>query len=284
MAELLYDFLAKPIPIVPQLIGRGILPKQGRLVLGGEPKSNKSWIALELALAMAQGRAAFSAVYKSGTPVLPVTGKYRILYIEQEIGETELQKRLTSLMTGQDALGIDFYVKSKDLEMRLDTPEGHLAIAREVEQVKPDCLILDPLAKFHLSGENSSQEMGAVLRVGQHLTQDYNSALIYVHHTSKPNPENPRRGGDRLRGSSAIFADVDTCVIVERKSSESNLEPVIELDIEMRCGEPLPKLYVQRLRSGQVVYLGEDYRWQGDRVGMTGESGRRSRVYDPTRR
>lgn len=283
MAELLLDFLSKPIPVVPQIIGRGVLPVAGRLVVGGEPKSNKSWIAIEMALAMARGIPVFAANYKSGTPVFPVSKKFRVLYIEQEIGEVELQKRLSNRLVGEDVLGVEFYVKSKDMSMRLDTQEGHEAIAREVEQVQPDCVILDPLSKFHLSGENSSQEMGAVLRVGQIITVDYNTALIYIHHTSKPNPENPRRGGDRLRGSSAIFADVDTCCIVERKSSPDSKEPVLELDFEMRCGEPLEKIYVQRKLDGRVVYLGEEYRWLGDRAQMTGEaSKRRSRVYDPS--
>lgn len=283
MADLLYDFLAQDFPHQECLIGRGVLPRAGRCVIGGEPKSNKSWIALEMALAMTQGRNVFNATYKSGTPVLPTGKRFKVLYIEQEIGGPELQKRLRGLMANENALGIDLYVKSKDMSMRLDTQEGHEAIAREVEQVRPDCVILDPLSKFHLSGENSSQEMGAVLRVGQIITVDYNTALIYIHHTSKPNPENPRRGGDRLRGSSAIFADVDTCCIVERKSSPDSKEPVLELDFEMRCGEPLEKVYVQRKLDGRVVYLGEEYRWLGDRAQMTGEAGkRRSRVYDPS--
>lgn len=259
MALILKEFLEQPIPKVPHLIGRGVLPEYGRMIIGGAPKTNKSWVALSMALALARGQNVFSAHYKSGSPVLPVHKTYRILYIEQEIGPVTLQQRLTGLTAGEDVKDVEFYIKSKDLELRLDTEQGFERLANEVATVRPDCLILDPLAKFHAGEENSSQDMGVILMNCQKLTVSLKTALILVHHLAKPNFEFPKRGGDRLRGSSAIFADVDTCCIVERISSEQAKEPVLELDFELRCGAPIEKLYVKRLESGVVEYMGTDF-------------------------
>lgn len=262
MAELLSDFLEKEFKFAPELIGRGILPVGGKLILGGPPKSNKSYLALNMALALALGDPLFGGYYSGNLPVFPVRKKCRVLYIEQEIGEQGLQDRLSKLANGLNLTGLEFYIKSRDTEMRMDTEDGRKRIGTEIGQVKPDVTFLDPLAKFHLSDENSAQHMGAIMRVGDHWIEDHGTALVYIHHTGHQHPDNPRRGGDKLRGSSAIFADADSIVLCERESSASTKEPLIKLEFEIRRGAPLEETYVRRLMDGRVVYVptGERFR------------------------
>lgn len=255
MAELLLDFLGKQVIKVPSLVGRGLLPVGGKLVLGGAPKSNKSYIALNMALSLALGRPLFGALYPGGDPLFPVKRPCRVLYIEQEIGEQGLQERLDSLTEGLELVGLEFFIKSRDTGMRMDTEPGRKLIGQEIEQVKPDVTFLDPLAKFHLSDENSAQAMGAIMRVGDHWIEDHGTALVYIHHTGHQHPDNPRRGGDKLRGSSAIFADADSIILCERESSASTKEPLVKLEFEIRRGEPLDELYVRRQKDGRVVYV-----------------------------
>lgn len=259
MAIVLSEFLAQKPEPTPYLIGRGILPIRGKMVLGGAPKANKSFVALNLAMALVRGMPVFDARYKSGAPVMPVTKPCRILYVEQELGEVGLYERLGKLVA--EPAGLDFFIKTRDTALRFDTPEGRDVISGEVESTKPDVVIFDPLAKFHLSDENSAQEMSAVMRASDHLIEKFGCAVIIIHHIGKPNAENPRRGGDRLRGSSAVFADIDTLMEVERKSTESVMEPILQLTFELRRGEPLPSLYVKRMRDGRVIYMGEEYMW-----------------------
>ena len=259
MAELLFDFISREPEQLPQIIGRGVLPLKGKMILGGDPKANKSYIALNIGLALAQGQHIFGALYKSGVPVLPVTRCHSVLYVEQEIGERGLRERLKPMIAVPG--DIQFYIKTRDMGMRMDTPQGRTAIQAEIEQCKPEVVILDPLAKFHLSDENSAQQMGMVMRVGDHWVENYNIAIIYIHHTAKENFQHVRRGGQRLRGSSAIFADVDTFVEISRKSSSHHKEPVVELGFELRQAEPLEPIYIKRLQSGLCEYLGEDYHW-----------------------
>jgi RecA-family ATPase len=255
LAELLADFLDKEFKAAPELIGRGILPVGGKLVLGGAPKSNKSYIALNMAVALALGRPLFGGYYSSNLPVFPVRKKCRVLYIEQEIGEQGLQERLAKLAVGLDLLGVDFYIKSRDMGMRMDTEDGRKLIGAEIGQVRPDVTFLDPLAKFHLSDENSAQHMGAIMRVGDHWIEDYGTALVYIHHTGHQHPDNPRRGGDKLRGSSAVFADADSIILCERESAASTKEPLVKLEFEIRRGAPLEDAYVRRLIDGKVIYI-----------------------------
>jgi regulatory protein RepA len=282
MAELLSKFLEREFPIKPFIVGRGILPIESKLVIGGAPKAGKSFIAMNIAMDLALGRDLFGAYYKNGKPVFPVAKKCRVLYIEQEIGDIGLQERLRGvegkdgLLQGASPALMDWLIKTRDTQMRLDTDEGRDLLYQEVESVHPDVVILDPMAKFHLLDENSAQEMSVVGRVGDHFIEKTGCSVIWVHHSSKPPSsalETPRSGGDRLRGSSAIFADVDTVMLVDLKSSEKAPEPVIQLDFILRRGTPIGSIYVRRLKDGRIFY-DADLEWGG-----SDDKPHRSRVF-----
>lgn len=258
MAELLFDFLSRDFKPQPAIIGRGLLPIKSKCIIGGAPKVGKSFIALNVALSITRGRPLFDAYYNNSTPVFPVSKTHRVLYLEQEVGDYDLRNRLNSILGGELDPGIELFIKSRDLQLRLDTDEGRRLIAAEVAEVKPDVVIFDPLAKFHLQDENSAQWMGAIMRAGDRLIEEYGCALIYIHHIGKPGgEENAKRGGDRLRGSSAVFADVDTLILVDRQSASNVREPVLKLEMELRRGEPIENIYLKRDRRGICEYIGE---------------------------
>src|SRR5580692_1329323 len=112
------------------VIGRGILPCGGKLFMAGSPKTNKSFIMLNLMLDLARGRRLFDATYASGAPVLPVPQARRVLYLEMEMGEQGLLERLRGteghpgLASGISAEGLPLFIQPRDTAMRLDTPEG----------------------------------------------------------------------------------------------------------------------------------------------------------------
>lgn len=259
MAQLLYDFLQQESKPKPMLIGRGILPRQGKAVLGGAPKANKSFVALNMAMNMAKGEHIFRAHSIDGMPLMPVKEKLKVLYLEQEIGDDGLRGRLAGILGGELDPSLEFFIKSRDMAMRLDTPEGRKLIEEEIAQVKPDVTIFDPLTKFHLLDENSAQHMGAIMKAGDKFIEKYGTALIYIHHTGKedPDPDRARRGGNRLRGSSAVFADVDTLLLIDRQGPSNTKEPTIKIEFEIRQGEPIDPIHVRRTRTGVCEYLGK---------------------------
>lgn len=269
MATILSDFLTTEYKPEAFLIGRGILPVRAKMIVAGSPKANKSFFVLNMMLDLVRGRRLFDATYKNGTPVFPVNEPARVLYLEQELGEQGLLERLKGkeghpgLMSGLEAEGLQLFIQPRDTKMRLDLPEGRDYISDIVKGVKPDVVVMDPMAKFHLSDENSAQEMGAVMRVADHLIEDFGCSVVLVHHIGKQSEENPKRGGDRLRGSSAIFGDIDTLVEVSRKSNEHALEPILELNFELRRGEPVESLFIQRMRDGSVNWMGEGFQFGG---------------------
>ncbi len=263
MAEQLLDFLSREKVKSPTIIGRGVLPVQGKLIIGGQPKRNKSFVALNMGLDLARGRNIFGAEYPNHTPVLPVQKSHRVLYIEQEIGEIGLDERLKGMcQSWEELIELPFYIKSRDLNLKLDTQEGRDAIERELAAVRPEVVILDPLVEFHSMDENSSQEMGMVLRVTTDWQERYKLSVILIHHAGHPNWEHKREGGDLLRGSTAIYGAADTIMIVESKSELSAKEPLLKLSFELRRGEPILPAYVKRLIDGHIEFIQEP-KWIG---------------------
>jgi RecA-family ATPase len=264
MAELLRDFLEKPFEAQPMLIGRGILPKKGKLIMGGAPKIGKSFIVLNIAIDLAFNSPLFGAYYSEKKPVFPVYAPCRVLYVENEIGEQKLQERFRQILAERSAKDLALFIKSRDMEMRMDTPDGRAVLTKEIKETRPDVLIVDPLAQFHLSDENSSQMMGAIMRVGDRWIEEYGLSIIYIHHTGHGNPQYPRRGGDKLRGSSAIFAAADSVVLVDRLSAMSVREPEYRLDFELRHGEAMDSIFIKKLRDGRIRYEGENLTLRDD--------------------
>lgn len=257
MAESLAHFLDKEFPPQSMIVGRGILPVKGKMVMGGAAKIGKSYIVINMAINIALGEPLFNAYYDKNKPVFPVYGARSVLYFENEIGEQKLQERLVQIL-GDRSKNIPLYIKSRDMGLRMDDPAAAARMTDEVKSVKPDVTIIDPLAMFHLSDENSSQQMGAVLRVGDHWIEDHGTSIIYIHHTGHPNPQAPRRGGDKLRGSTAIFAAADSIMLIDRQSGMSVIEPEYRVDFELRHGEAMQPVWIKKLRSGLIQYEGEN--------------------------
>lgn len=267
MVQILSEFLKNEYKPLAHAIGRGVLPCGGKLFLAGSPKTGKSFLIMNVMLDLARGRRLFDASYPNGSPVLPVPQPRRILYLEMEMGEQGLLERLRGvegkpgLTTDLDPNGLPLFIQTRDTAMRLDTPDGRDYIEGLMRATTPEVVVFDPFAKFNLSSENDSQEMGAIMRVADHLIEDYKTSVIFIHHISKqdPDPNKQKRGGDRMRGSSALHGDLDTLVEVTRLSHERALEPILKLSFELRRGEPIEDLFVQRRRDGTITWLGPDF-------------------------
>lgn len=223
--ELLRREYAEP----PAIVSGGILPRQALAILGGPPKVGKSSLSLNLALRRALG------LPWLGSP----TAAGRVLVLQAEIPERELQARLRLMC--QD-LGGELPERRLFLAtyrgLKLDQMEGLKAGRRLVEEVRADLLILDPLARFYSGDENSAREVGRLIGGLDELIQGLGVAVLLVHHTAKPSATDPREGGLRLRGSSALFGAADTVMVLDK--AEGGL---FKLGFELRHGkEPEPML------------------------------------------
>ncbi len=259
------ELMAKKFPPINQVIGSGLLNQGSLMIIGGPPKSYKSFMTNTIATCLLTGNNLFGAVRKmSGgrhkpEEVFPVSEPQRVLLLEQEVGEEDLQQRFLPVLPTLSPAELklfteNLYVHSCDYNMLLDTTDGRKYISGIIRDCKPNVLILDPLIEFHTSNENDTQAMARIMHNITVLRQDHKLSVIINHHTSKPSQESPRRGPDLLRGSSVLFGKGDTFLMLTKAEREAT----IKVDFTLRRAKPLSNIYVQ---LNEKTLLFEFYKW-----------------------
>lgn len=186
-------------------------------ILGGAPKTGKSFFALELAVAVASATAA------AGRFAVAMPGP--VLLCAAEDPPAVIVQRLAALAAAREhalpTLPVEVIV-----EPGVRLPDGLARLAATVAQVAPRLLILDPLIRLHRADENSAADMAVVLDGLRTLARATECAILLVHHTRKA----PAGGvaGHGLRGSSDLHAFGDTNLYLRRLGAEAALELRIE--------------------------------------------------------
>lgn len=193
-----------------------ILPKGSLVILAGPPKSGKTFIALEMSLSMIKGEKLF------GMDEFPVIepGK-KVLYVVEENSRYALINRFKK-MGFTEEMEENFFLMHMQ-NVRLDDKESVNQLRRDVNQIQPDLIVLDPFANLHSQDENSSTGVQKVLQSVTRMMKFLpDSTFMIVHHTGK-NGEVPR-----IRGSSAIWGRADLQLLVmpveEDRASEVRLK------------------------------------------------------------
>jgi RecA-family ATPase len=251
--------LKKKFPPGEYIIGDGLLNRGSVLVIGGPPKSYKSIttnsILCHLAVASNLFNTSRSIRESKREPVFRIDSPASVLYLEQEVGQHDLQERFKSHLKSfsreaQLLCGELISTHSCDFDLRLDTREGIDALRKVIKDAgNPDVVCFDPLIKFHCADENSASEMSEVLRNLDILRAEFGFAVILIHHTGKMNGETGRHGPDRLRGSSVLFATADSVMLVD---PDAKREGLVKLSFTLRRSKPLPDCWI-RINENSLV-------------------------------
>ena len=158
-----------------------LLPREGVSLLTGPSGSGKSFLALDIAAAIAQ----------SGTVIYMPNEGYKG-YAERKIAWCTHFKR--------DIPGL--YFGSSEQAVSLVNPLQVQAFIDSVLPLKPDLVIFDTLAGCIVEGdENSATSMQTMINHCRRIAHTTGAAVLLVHHPGKNN--------DTERGSSAILSGVD---------------------------------------------------------------------------
>jgi hypothetical protein len=211
----------------PSLLEPGLLPAQGILFVGGEPKVGKSLLVANLALALAAG---------SNRVGFPIPAARRVLVCQFELPVPQFVSRL---MLMRRALGAaadqHLLVDTRAAGHLLSAPQGLNHFLAAAQAAAAEVIILDPLYSTHDQDENDTRAMAALCQSLLRLRDATRAALIVVHHVRKSISR--EEIGSAFRGSSALHAVGDTYMLLTRPSPQL---PTLELRFQFRYSPPQP--------------------------------------------
>src|SRR5690606_28541346 len=166
-------------------------------IVGGEPKCCKSFLALDLAVAVASGRPCLRR--------FEVSQPGRVLLYAAEDAMHIVRARLEGICAAAgcrlDTLDVQVITAPS---LRLDLPADRERLEHTVAELAPRLLILDPFVRLHRIDENASGEVAPLLAFLRELQRRYHLAVLVVHHAKKS--AGRARAGQALRGSSEFHA------------------------------------------------------------------------------
>lgn len=187
-------------------------------IVGGEPKCCKSFLALDMAVAVA-----------SGTPCLrrfPTVQRGRVLLFAAEDSASVVRQRLAGIAaaTGVALEALDIHVIVAPV-VRLDVELDQRRLEETVSALRPVLLVLDPFVRLHRIDENVSAEVAPLLDFLRGLQRRHRVAVVLVHHARKGAAH--LRAGQALRGSSELHAWGDSNLYL-RRDGEDDLALTVE--------------------------------------------------------
>jgi len=198
-------------------------------IVGGEPKCCKSFLALDLAVAVA-----------SGAPCLrryAVAHTGRVLLFAAEDALHVVRKRLAGIAraAGRELADLDIQVITAP-SVRLDIERDRDALTETVDKLRPRMLVLDPFVRLHRIDENISGEVAPLLAYLRELQRRYHVAVVLVHHARKGGAR--MRAGQALRGSSEFHAWGDSNLYLRRHAEQ------LTLSVEHRAAASISNVHL----------------------------------------
>jgi hypothetical protein len=229
LAQLLQQ---QPASAPPCLVEPGLLPPQGILFVGGEPKVGKSLLVANLALSLAasSGRAGFS-----------IPAPRRVLICQFELPVPQFVGRLAVMRRAMgSAADLNLLVDTRAAGHLLCAPQGMNHFLAAAKAAAAEVIILDPLYSTHDQDENDTRSMAALCQSLLRLRDAAKAALIVVHHVRKSITR--YEIGSAFRGSSALHAVGDSYMLLTRPSPQL---PTVELRFQFRYAAAQPPRLLQ---------------------------------------
>ena len=218
----------------------GLWGNQAVGIVGGEPKCCKSFLALDMAVAVA-----------TGTPCLRsfvVKQKGRVLLFAAEDAQPIVRRRIEGI-----AQAADVCFETLDLQvittptLRLDLKADRQRLTETIQSVRPRLLVLDPFVRLHRIDENAAAEVAPLLGYLRELQRRFQIAVLLVHHAKKGAAH--ARAGQALRGSSEIHAWGDSNLYLRRKNDD------LLLTIEQRAAFSGEEMHLELHENGKALAL-----------------------------
>ena len=203
--------IENPPPLAPEQI-EGILRVGHKMCIAGPSKAGKSFLLIELAIAVAEGTEWIGHKCRPG----------RVLYVNLEVDKNSCIHRFCDVY---HSLGIKplhkdmiecWHLRGRTMPLDKLAPK----LIRRAAKMNFAIIIIDPIYKVLTGDENSASEMAAFCGHLDRVARDCNSTLVFCHHHSK-GAQGGKRSMDRASGSGVFARDPDALIDLLPLESES---------------------------------------------------------------
>jgi hypothetical protein len=213
-------------------------------ILAALPKIGKSWLALQIAMAVENAQEILDFKAKRG----------RALYCAYEDNRKRIKRRFKTMGVKAEDKRPNFVFKSSGLTEGLEeeienwikeTPDAKLVVIDTYYYALPKSLKRSNKERYEIDSRNLS---------GIHrIALDYNIAIIIVHHTTKTKHEDTF---NEISGSVGIQAIADTLWVIEanRKTGKDSIFHITGRDIEStsyQIGQDVNCKWLNKGRPGE---------------------------------
>ena len=188
----------------PEWVVDGLMLHGGLSLIAAKPKAGKSTLARQLAFSVARGTPFLGRATRHG-PVLLISLEDQKLIVRAHF--------LKMGATDSDPITIHFKtLQIADLRWAL-------------EETKPILLIVDHLHRLLevKDSDNYVENMRELTKI-RDLCTEYSVHTCVIHHAKKLNTDDPF---DSILGSTAIFAGVETALVVARLPEDQNVRTIV---------------------------------------------------------
>jgi DNA primase/DNA-binding transcriptional ArsR family regulator len=211
-----YELMKKSMPELLWLVDE-LLP-EGLIILAGRPKIGKSFLAMNIAIAVANGGKALGYFN---------TNKNSVVYIALEDNERRLRDRMSNILQAEfetEAPKNLFY-----LEENYNFPKLNQGGIEELKKIILDdpsikLIIIDTLGRSIADKSRKDKDMYRadydISSSLQGMALKNNICLLVLHHTKKGSEENVF---DEISGTTGLTGAMDTMMVLKKKNNKYTL-------------------------------------------------------------
>ena len=243
------DFMANEPPPMQWLV-ENLVPANSFVVLGGAPKTCKSWMALDIGISVALREPAFNSNFNVYKP-------QAVLFIMLEDAASNIYGRVRAI--GQSKMATIEDLKRAPMYFRfhrsldLGDPVAIEWMAHRIKDSIPEIglIIIDPMRNAHNLDENDSTNIKLLTDNIRALRDITGASVLITHHLRKMSKADKVNPGFALRGSGAIYGAVDGLITLADEPKSNASEWISHVKVRIKAGrEPDPFMLTLNVEDG----------------------------------
>lgn len=221
------------LPNLADCLIDGVLRKGHKMLIAGPSKAGKSFLQIELAIAIAEGKNWLGWQCSQG----------RVMYVNLELDRASCLNRFRDVYTAmkikpENLQNIDIWnLRGKAVPMDKLAPK----LIRRAQKRQYEAIIIDPIYKVITGDENSADQMAKFCNQFDLVCTELGCAVIYCHHHSKGG-QGQKKSMDRASGSGVFARDPDAHLdMIELETTDALMKQEVNKAICQAVMKELPK-------------------------------------------